>query len=111
MLMLYIHIIALYLCERGLRYLEIICNRVLLGSVYDLVFPLQNLQQELQKNPDSLPFDEVCILDPINYISALTAFDDQLELITSIYFNGRYFTAILEILNPLANSQLHISEK
>jgi hypothetical protein len=33
----------------------------MLDSVYDLVFLLQNLQQELQKNPDSLPFDEVCI--------------------------------------------------
>jgi alanine transaminase len=34
---------------------------ILLDSVYDSVFLLQNLQQELQKNPDSLPFDEVCI--------------------------------------------------
>jgi hypothetical protein len=84
----------------------------MLDSVYDLVFLLQNLQQELQKNPDSLPFDEVCIFWILSTTSLLfTAFDDQLELVTSVYFNGRYFTAILEILNPLANSQLHISEK
>jgi hypothetical protein len=56
---------TLYLLyESGLHCLEIFFNMILLDSVYDLVFLLQNLQQELQKNPESLPFDEVSIWIP-----------------------------------------------
>ena len=66
MLMFPIHILwpYIYLYERGLHYLEVVFSMILLDSVYDHDFLLQNLQQELQKNPDSLPFDEVCIWIP-----------------------------------------------
>jgi len=66
MLMFPIHILwpYIYLYERGLHYLEVVFSMILLYSVYGPVFLLQNLQQELQKNPDSLPFDEVRILVP-----------------------------------------------
>ena len=65
MLMFPIHILwpYIYLYERGLHYLEVF-SLIMLDSVYDHDFLLQNLQQELQKNPDSLPFDEVRILVP-----------------------------------------------
>jgi hypothetical protein len=35
----------------------------------------------------------------------------SMEFVTSIYFNGRYSTVILEIPNHLDNNQLPISEK